>query len=112
MVTSAPVSSAAGGGGEVALESGRVADDVVGGQHDHRRARVAPRHPADGQGDGGGGVALGRFGDDVFRRQVGEHLAHGGFLVAVGEDQDAFGRDEALQPVRACLPAATGRKAA
>ena len=113
MVTSAPVCSAArGGGGEVALERGGVADDVVGGQHEHRRAGIAPRHPADRQRDGGGGVALGRFGDDVFRRQVGKHLAHGGFLILVGEDQDALRRHEALRAGRACLPAGIVRRAA
>ena len=85
------------GGGEVALERRRVADDVVGRQHDHRRAGIAPRDPADRQRDGGGGVALGGFGDDVLRRQVRQKLAHGGLLVLVGEDEDPLGRHEALE---------------
>ncbi len=52
------------------LESGAIFDHVVGRQDHHGRAVITRRDPGRGEGDGRGGVALGRLGHDVFRRQV------------------------------------------
>ncbi len=68
---------------------------MVGREHDHRCLRVAARHEPDRQGDGGGGVAFGRFGDDILRGQRDGRGAHGRFLILIGENEHALRRDEA-----------------
>ena len=85
------------GSGEYGLEAGDVVDQVVGGEDGHDGLWIAGGHPADAEGGGGGGVAFFWFGEDVFGGVRGQGGAHLGFLFSVGEDEDIFARDEAVE---------------
>ena len=76
---------------------GGVLDELVGGQDHHDGVRIARGDEADAEGDGGGGVAFRGLGENVFRREHGGVFAHGVRLQFVGEDEDVFERDEAVE---------------
>ncbi len=95
----------AGGGGEfggaghdAAVFCG-VGDELIGGEDDHGGFGISGGDPADAEGYGGGGVALGGFGEDIFCGEIGEGGADGVFLGGVGEDEDVFPWDEAFEAI-------------
>ena len=104
MVTSAPVSSAARAAAARSRWKAAVSRMTwSAGSTSMVAPGIAPRHPADRQRDGGGGVALGGFGDDVFRRKLGSiarTAASWSWLVRI---RIRSGRHEALQPVERVL---------
>ena len=53
----------------------RLRDDVIGRKDAHHRVRVDGLQNVRGQADGGRGVALGRLGQDLVLRDLGQ-LAH------------------------------------
>ena len=79
------------------LVGGGVFYELVGGQHHHHRIRVARGNETDTQRDGGGGVALGRLRENVFRWQHGGDFTNGIDLKGVRQDQDVFERHETFQ---------------
>jgi len=90
-----------GGGegvGEDALEGGGVLDELVGGEDGHDGIGITRGDEADAEGDGGRGVTLGGLGEDVLRREHVGDLADAFFLEGVGEDEDIFLWDEAVEP--------------
>ncbi len=73
-------------------------DDVVGGQHEQRRVRLAAGlEPGAGVGDRGRRVARGRFGEDreAGRPQPARLLQDRLRLALVGDDEHAAGRPQA-----------------
>ena len=82
---------------QVAAEGARILDEVVCGEHGHHGLRVAAQDEADAEGHGRRGVALGGFGHDVAGRELRAHGAHGGFLLAVGEDENTIRRDRVAE---------------
>ena len=89
------------------LESRGVLDDVIGRQHEHRRGMIARRDPTRAESDGRRGIAFRRFGHDIFLRQIRQQLTHGRFLFDVRQNQNAFRRDQAIQPRDRLLRAAS-----
>ena len=82
---------------ECFLKRCSVCDDMIGRQNGHNRSVIASCYPAGAERDGGGCVALGRFGDDVFLWEIPEQFANCVLLFCVCQDQNALARDEALQ---------------
>ena len=97
----------AGGGGEGisedGLESGLVLNELIGGEDGHGGLGVTGGDEADAEGDGGGGVTFGRLGEDVLGGELGGDFADFFFLEGVGEDEDVFERDEAIEAVDGLL---------
>ena len=85
-----------------------IADELVGGEDHHHGIRIASGDQADSEGYGGGGVALGGLCEDVFRWQHGGDLAHGLYLLGVGEDEDVFERDQAFETADGLLEQGAG----
>lgn len=81
------------------MVGGGVGDELVGGEDHHDGLGIAGGDDADAEGDGGCGVAFGGLGDDVIGGEHGGELANGGGLFLVGEDEDVFGGDEAVEAV-------------
>ena len=99
MVTSAPVSSAAAAAVvKVCLKRRGILDDVIGGKHDHRGGMISERDPSRSERDRRRRVAFRRFRHDIFLGQIRQELTHGGFLVHIRQDQEAFARDQAIEP--------------
>lgn len=79
-------------------EGGVVFDELVCWEDHHDGVRAAGGDPADAEGDGWGGVAFSGFCDDVVGGDaVAEKHADGDGLFLVGEDEDVFGSDDALE---------------
>ena len=88
------------GASHAGAEGFLVLDELVGRQDQHDSIDITGGHPANAEGDGGGGVAFGGFAEDVFSRQgIAENGADFDFLFPVGEDEDIFPGDQAVEPV-------------
>ena len=99
MVTSSPVCRAAATAvSERLLKTCGVLDQMIRGQHDHRRLGVARRDPADAECDRRRGVALRGLGDDVLRAgRFFASVADGGILIGVREDEDVLRGHESVE---------------
>ncbi len=73
-------------------------DDVVGRHHDHGPIPILARDDARGQPHAWGRVAWAGLGDDVGGRQVGELGPRRLGLVRPGDDHDAVGGHQVLDP--------------
>jgi len=78
------------GGGFLELhgEGGGVLDQGVGGEEDDDGIGIEPVDEGGAECAGGGGVAFGRFGDELTGGEVGEDGAAAFDLRGVGEDED------------------------
>ena len=74
-----------------------VLDELIGGEDHHRCLGIACGDESDAECDGGGGVAFGGFGKDVFGRKFGGDFADFFDLQLVCEDEDVFRRDKAVE---------------
>ena len=86
--------SPSAGGAEHLPELRGLADDMVGGQHHHQRVGIAPQNLVRGQANARRRVARRRLGDNLVSRDAGQAAADVGAQEFVGEDVDAFGRDD------------------
>jgi len=58
---------------------------------------IASCDPARAERDGGRGVTLGRFRDDILLWKTFEQIANTFLLFNIGKNENAFGRNKALQ---------------
>ena len=97
MVTSSPVSSAASAAKPAFPEKLLVGNDVISWKNEHCGCMIAGNDPTRAERNRGGGVAFGRFRDDVLFRKTTKQFAHCAFLFGVGQDQSAVRRDKAFK---------------
>jgi hypothetical protein len=71
---------------------------MIGRQHGHHRLGIAAINKTNPESDGRRSVPLGRFSDNVFGRQHRANGAHGGFLLAVGQNENTLGRNGIAKP--------------
>ncbi len=72
---------------------GRFRDDVIGWKDTHHGVRVDRLQNMRGQPDGGRGVALRRFSQDLVFQHLGELANDLGTQTIVGENPQAFRRN-------------------
>ena len=58
---------------------------------------IAHRDPSRAERHRRRGIALRRFGENIFFRQVGQQLPHRSFLIDVCQNEEALARDESLK---------------
>ena len=92
------------------LKSCLVGNDVIGGKNEHCGCMIAGNDPTRAERDRGGGVAFGRFSDDVLFWKTTKQFAHCAFLFGVCQDQSTFRRDKAFKSPQRFLRAESCRK--
>ena len=76
---------------------------MVGGKDPHHGVVIHGMQNMRRQADGGGRVALRRFGQDLLRRNLGKLGHHGIAEVGVGEHPEALGGDHRRETVHGAL---------
>ena len=79
------------------LKSRTVLDHVIRRKDDHRGRMITTCHPTGAKGNRGRSVTLGRFGHDIFLRQIGKQFTNCRFLLRVCQDENTFARHQTLK---------------
>ena len=91
------------GGADELEEALGLGDDVVRGKDAHDGVGIQLADQVGGEADGGGGVALGRFGEDLALGDAGQLLDDLRTQGGIGEHEDALGRQHFPQAVDGLL---------
>ena len=81
------------------MKSVALFDDMVRRQDHHRGLMIPACDPSGSERHGRCGIALCRFGHDIFRGEIREQRAHGALLIHIREDQNSLMRHEAVEAI-------------